>query len=66
MQKVKLERGQLQDASLSAAKRFCENCFYRGDESEFLAAADFCLDCMGVHSACPKCKAGFHSVHVIE
>ena len=23
------------------AKRFCENCFYRGDESEFLAAADF-------------------------
>jgi hypothetical protein len=52
--------------STSLAKRFCENCFYRGDESEFLAAADFCLDCMGVHSACPKCKAGFHSVHVIE
>jgi hypothetical protein len=64
MQKVKLERGQLQGTGL--AKRFCENCFYRGDESEFLAAADFCLDCMGVHSACPKCKAGFHSVHVIE
>jgi len=64
MQKVKLEHELLYGSSL--AKRFCENCFYRGDESEFLAAADFCLDCVGVHSACPKCKAGFHSVHVIE
>jgi len=48
------------------AKRFCESCFYRGEEAEFMAAADFCMDCMGVHSACPQCKAGFHSVHVIE
>jgi hypothetical protein len=64
MQRVKLQRRQLTGTIL--AKRFCENCFYRGDESEFLAAADFCLDCMGVHSACPKCRAGFHSVHVIE
>lgn len=64
MQKVKLQ--QEAASKILAAKRFCENCFYRGDESEFLAAADFCLDCMGVHSACPKCKAGFHSVHIIE
>jgi hypothetical protein len=48
------------------AKRFCEHCFYRGDESEFLSAADFCIECMSVHAHCPKCKSSFHSVHVIE
>jgi hypothetical protein len=48
------------------AKRFCEHCFYRGDESEFLAAADFCIECMSVHAHCPKCKGSFHSVHVVE
>lgn len=64
MQKVKLQQQWVKGRSL--AKRFCESCFYRGDESEFLSAADFCMDCMGVHSMCPKCRAGFHSVHVIE
>jgi hypothetical protein len=48
------------------AKRFCEHCFYRGDESEFLDAADFCIECMSVHARCPKCKASYHSVHVSE
>jgi hypothetical protein len=48
------------------AKRFCEHCFYRGDELEFLSAADFCIECMSVHAHCPKCKSSFHSVHVIE
>ena len=47
-------------------KTLCEICFYTGNESEFLAASDFCIECVSVHSMCPRCKSGYHSVHVIE
>ena len=47
-------------------KRVCECCFYTGEISEFLSASDYCIECIDVHSMCPKCKSGYHSVHIIE
>jgi hypothetical protein len=47
-------------------KRVCEGCFYTGEVSEFLSASDYCIECIDVHSMCPKCKSGYHSVHIIE
>jgi len=47
-------------------KRFYESCFYTGEESEFLSASDYCTECIGVHSMCPKCRSAYHSAHIIE
>ncbi len=39
----------------------CEECFYKGDKTEFEYKSDYCKECVCDHAMCRKCKSGISS-----
>jgi hypothetical protein len=44
----------------------CEECYYKGDKSEFEKHKSYCKECLDEHAMCPKCGAPYHSVTISE
>lgn len=52
--------------NMATNKVVCENCFYKGERSEFEKSSDYCKECISDHAMCPKCKTAYHSAVITE
>jgi hypothetical protein len=44
----------------------CEECYYKGDKTEFEEHRSYCKECVSEHAMCPMCGAPYHSATIIE
>jgi hypothetical protein len=44
----------------------CEECFYKGEITEFERNSDYCKECVCDHAMCPNCKTAYHSASITE